>query len=229
MHLHFPAGSHVLFQGDSITDGGRDRGRHLDTGGPREPNAALGHSYVYLVAARAAAQSPGHRWRFTNRGVGGDKVTDLAARWRTDTLDERPDVLSVLVGVNDAWRVVEGDSDDLDADRFRTTYDALLTRTREPLPRLRIVLCEPFSLPGGPSPDFDDALAAQVLLRQKAVAELAAEHRAELVRLQPVFDEAARRAPAAHWIHDGVHPTHAGNQLLADAWITAVAAARPAR
>lgn len=226
MPLHFPAGSHVLFQGDSITDGGRDRdpyAAHTDV------NAALGHSYVYLIAARAAAQSPGHRWRITNRGVSGDKVTELAARWQHDILDQTPDVLSILIGVNDAWRVVEGDSDDLDADGFRATYDALLTRTREALPRLRIVLCEPFCLPSGPSTDFDEALAAQVLLRQKAVAALAAAHGVELVRFQPVFDEAARRAPAAHWVYDGVHPTHAGHQLLADAWINAVATGRPAR
>ncbi|GAA4891454.1 SGNH/GDSL hydrolase family protein [Streptomyces coeruleoprunus] len=222
---HFPAGSHILFQGDSITDGGRLRypGPHADT------NAALGHSYVYLIAARAAAQAPGHRWRFTNRGVSGDKVTELAARWRTDTLDLAPDVLSVLIGVNDAWRVVDGESGDMDADGFRAAYDALLTRTREALPALRIVLCEPFCLPTGTDDSFDEALAAQVLIRQKIVAELAAAHRTEFLRLQPVFDDAARRAPAAHWIHDGVHPTHAGNQLLADSWLSAVASARPGR
>ncbi|CAL9589793.1 SGNH/GDSL hydrolase family protein [Streptomyces sp. enrichment culture] len=223
MPLNVPAGSHLLFQGDSITDGDRDRGPHTHV------NAALGHGYVYLVAARAAARAPGHRWRFTNRGVSGDKVSDLAARWQADTLDMDPDVLSVLIGVNDAWRVVDGESDDLDADGFRTVYDALLTRTRLALPDTRLLLCEPFSLPGGADADFDAALAAQVQLRQKAVAELAAAHGAELVRLQPVFDEAARRAPATHWIFDGVHPTPAGHQLLADAWVSAAGAGPHAR
>ncbi|WP_149181644.1 SGNH/GDSL hydrolase family protein [Streptomyces sp. TRM49041] len=223
MPLHVPAGSHILFQGDSITDSGRDRHPYADV------NAALGHGYVYLVAARAAARAPGHRWRITNRGVSGDKVPELAARWQADTLELAPDVLSVLVGVNDAWRVVDGDSGDIDADGFRGAYDALLARTRQTLPELRIVLCEPFCLPSGPGSDFDEALAAQVLLRQQIVAELATAHRAELVRLQTVFDEAARRAPAAHWIHDGVHPTAAGHQLLADAWISAVAAGPPER
>ncbi|KUH39608.1 MULTISPECIES: SGNH/GDSL hydrolase family protein [Streptomyces] len=223
MPLHVPAGSHILFQGDSVTDGGRDRSADADV------NAALGHGYVHLVAARATARAPGHRWRFTNRGVAGDKVAELAARWQTDALDPAPDLLSILVGVNDAWRVVDGECGDIDAQGFHTAYDALLTRTRQALPHVRIVLCEPFSLPSGPGSDFDEALAAQVLLRQKVVAELAAAHRVEPVRLQPVFDEAARRAPAAHWLHDGVHPTPAGHQLLADAWISAVAAGPPAR
>ncbi|MFG3497535.1 SGNH/GDSL hydrolase family protein [Streptomyces sp. NPDC047928] len=223
MPLHFPPGSHVLFQGDSITDAGRSREPEGD------PNGLLGHGYAYLVVARAAARCPGHRWRFTNRGVSGDKVTDLAARWGTDTLDQAPDVLSVLVGVNDAWRVVDGESDDLAAERFRKTYDALLTRTREALPATRLILCEPFCLPCGPGRDFEAALAAQVQLRQKIVTELAGVHGAELVRFQPVFDEAARRAPATHWIFDGVHPTPAGHQLMAEAWISAVADGRPAR
>ncbi|WP_228981136.1 SGNH/GDSL hydrolase family protein [Streptomyces sp. DH12] len=223
MPLHVPAGSHILFQGDSVTDCGRDRSAGADV------NAALGHGYVHLVAARATARAPGHRWRFSNRGAAGDKIAELAARWQADTLDPAPDLLSVLVGVNDAWRVVDGECGDIDADGFHAAYDALLTRTRQALPDARIVLCEPFSLPGGPDSDFDEALAAQVLLRQKAVAELAAAHRAEHVRLQPVFDEAARRAPAVHWLYDGVHPTPAGHQLLADAWISAVAAGPPAR
>ncbi|MCP9943560.1 SGNH/GDSL hydrolase family protein [Streptomyces somaliensis] len=223
MPLNVPAGSHILFQGDSITDGGRDRRPHADV------NAALGHGYVYLVAARVATRAPGHRWRVTNRGVGGDKVTELAVRWQSDALDPAPDVLSVLVGVNDAWRVVDGESCDIDADGFRAVYDILLTRTRRALPTTRVLLCEPFCLPGGPDTDFDEALAAQVQLRQHAVAELAAAHHVELVRLQPVFDEALRRAPAAHWIHDGVHPTPAGHQLLADAWVSAVAAGPPGR
>ncbi|MFE1578873.1 SGNH/GDSL hydrolase family protein [Streptomyces fradiae] len=232
MPLNVPAGSRLLFQGDSLTDSGRDRGRDRDPGlGPEraDANASLGHGYVYLVAARATARAPGHRWRFTNRGVSGDGIADLAARWRTDTLERAPDVLSVLVGVNDARRVVEGDCWDIDADRFRGAYDELIARTRRALPATRLLLCEPFCLPAGRDPDFDAALAAQVQKRQKAVADLAAAHRAELVRLQPVFDEALRRAPAAHWSQDGVHPTPAGHQLLADAWVSAVAAGPHAR
>src|SRR5665213_406766 len=86
-------GTTFLFQGDSITDG--NRSRNMDW------NHVLGHGYAYLIAARLWFDLPHKGFHFFNRGVSGNTVTDLAARWDNDTIALKPDVLSILVGVND--------------------------------------------------------------------------------------------------------------------------------
>ncbi|MEU0092529.1 SGNH/GDSL hydrolase family protein [Kribbella sp. NPDC006257] len=208
------AGSLVVFQGDSITHGGR---------GPSEdPNHILGHSYPFLIAAEAAARYPEHGWQFVNRGVSGDTVADLAARWDLDALDHRPDVLSILVGVNDVGEVMEGKSDDSSGVAFRSAYRALLERTREALPSVRLVLGEPFYLPTSPRPELRETWAALVTAYAAIVRDLAGAYSATFVPYQRALDAAATRAPAEHWIWDGIHPTYAGQRILADTWIDAV-------
>src|SRR3954466_4147847 len=89
----FPAGARILFQGDSITDG--NRGRTAD------PNHILGHGYAFIIAAKYAAQFPAQHLTFINRGISGNKVSDLAKRWTSDALLLKPTVLSILIGIND--------------------------------------------------------------------------------------------------------------------------------
>ena len=209
-----PAGSLVLFQGDSITHGGR---------GPTEdPNHVLGHSYPFLIAAEAAARHPERGWRFVNRGVSGDTVTDLATRWQRDALDHRPDVLGILIGVNDVADVMDGKSDDSSGAAFRSAYRSLLERTQQALPSVRLVLGEPFYLPTSPSPALRETWAALVATHAAIVRELADAHGATFVPYQQALDAAATRAPAEHWIWDGIHPTYAGQHILATTWIEAV-------
>ncbi|TWD82697.1 lysophospholipase L1-like esterase [Kribbella amoyensis] len=205
----------MLFQGDSITHGGR---------GPTEdPNHVLGHSYPFLIAADAAARYPAMRWRFVNRGVSGDSVADLAARWPADAVDLRPDVLSILVGINDVNQIMNGASDDVDGHRFRTTYEALLERTRAELPDVLLVLGEPFYLPTSPVL-ADRAKWADLVTGHAAIArELASEYGAVFVPYQRAMNVAVSRAPAEYWIWDGIHPTYAGQRVLADAWLEAFA------
>lgn len=198
----FAPGTRVLFQGDSITDG--NRGRSAD------PNHILGHGYVFITAARHGAAFPEAKLEFMNRGVSGNTVLDLEKRWQKDTLDLKPDVLSILVGVNDRRGV--------SMEQFEQVYDKLLTEAKAANPKLKLVLCEPFFLnhlataPADVSPDGD------IVKRQAIVAKLAAKHGAALVHFQKALDEACKRAPASHWIWDDVHPTYAGHQILADEW-----------
>lgn len=203
----FPAHTRVLFQGDSITD--MNRGRSED------PNHILGHSYAFIIAAKAAATYPERDVVFINRGVSGNTVKDLDARWQTDTLELKPDVLSILIGVNDLGSGVT-------AADFESGYDQLLARTKTALPHVRLVLCEPFGLPTGSIKSRWDTYRGQLAERQAVVARLALKYHATLVRLQSAFDAACKRASADHWIWDGVHPTYAGQQILADAWVRAV-------
>jgi len=203
----FKEGDRILFQGDSITDMGRGRGA--------DPNHVLGHSYVFIIGAKYGAMFPERHLTFLNRGVSGNKVSDMAARWKADTLDLRPDILSILIGVND----LNGGVSEEDYER---QYDQLLAQTVTALPKLRLVLCEPFGLPTGKKKDNWDAYHAQLAKRQAIVAKLAVKYHAAFVPLQRTYDDACGRAPADYWIWDGVHPTFCGQQLLADAWVRVV-------
>ena len=116
-----------LFQGDSITDG--NRGRNDD------PNHILGHGYCFAVSSRIGADFPQYGFQFINRGISGNTVSDLEKRWQTDTLDLKPDVLSLLVGINDVNALVDNRENAMDAKAFEATYRKLLSSCREQNPR----------------------------------------------------------------------------------------------
>jgi lysophospholipase L1-like esterase len=198
-----PTSPRILFQGDSITDGNRGRGPDL--------NHVHGHGYVYLIAARNGAGAPSQNTTFLNRGVSGNTVLDLSKRWAKDTLELKPDVLSVLIGVNDSSKGVPPET-------FEKTYDELLTAARAANPKLRLVLCEPFLGASGPAIDKSPGRRERLALLVPVVRRLAEKHGATLVDFQKVFDEALLRTPSSYWIWDGVHPTTAGHQLMADEW-----------
>jgi lysophospholipase L1-like esterase len=209
----FVEGARILFQGDSITDG--NRGRSTD------PNHILGHGYQFIIAARYGDELAERNLTFINRGISGNRVGDLAQRWQKDTLDLRPDVLSILVGINDLGRGVS-------AEDYERQYDQLLADTVKALPQVKLVLCEPFGLPVAAKKDVWPAYRKELEARQAIVARLALKYHAADVKCQQAFDDASRRAPADHWIWDAVHPTYAGHQVLADAWIRTVRAYWPA-
>ena len=190
----FTPGARILFQGDSITDG--NRGRSAD------PNHILGHGYVFIIAAKYGAAFPELKLDFINRGVSGNTVLDLEKRWQKDTLELKPDVLSILVGVNDGGVPLV---------QYEQVYDKILTQAKTANPRIKLVLCAPFVKPTG-------KVHEDIRKRGEIVARLAKKHNAALVQFQPVFDEAAKRAPADYWIWDNVHPTYRGHQLMADEW-----------
>jgi lysophospholipase L1-like esterase len=199
----------VLFQGDSITDGGRDRAAAA-------PNvaAALGTGYPLLVASALLRAYPERGLRFYNRGVSGNKVPELQARWEADALALAPDVLSVLVGVNDFWHKRLNGYAGTVAD-YETQYVALLEATCRALPGVRLVVLEPFVLRAGVVdetwfPEFDE--------RRATAARVARRVGATFVPLQAQFDELAARTTPAYWAADGVHPTPAGHALIAERW-----------
>jgi lysophospholipase L1-like esterase len=200
-------GNIILFQGDSITDG--NRGRSAD------PNHILGHGYAFIIAAKYGDQLAERNLTFVNRGISGNTVSDLAERWQNDTLDSKPDILSILVGVNDA-------SMSIPAEQYEVNYDKLLQDTISALPQVRFVLCEPFTLPGAGHAGDWDSWRANIQGKQDAVAGLALKYNAPVVRFQKAFDEACKRAPAEYWIWDTIHPTYAGHQVMADEWVRAI-------
>ncbi len=202
----------VEFQGDSITDGGRWR-----TG--QDFNHIMGQDYGYILAGELGAAFPNRDLTFVNRGISGDRVLDLAARWQQDTLALRPNVLSVLVGINDT--LATGDRAE-SVEQFEATYDKLLAQTIAELPGVKIVLGEPFLLPVGKHRTNYEAELAEVRKRQQVVAGLAAKYRLAEVHYQALMDSATLHAPPDHWSWDGVHPTYAGHWLMAQEWLRVV-------
>lgn len=203
----FGPGARILFQGDSITDG--NRGRNSDL------NHILGHGYQALIASRFDADVPERNLLFINRGISGNRVSDLLGRWQTDAIDLKPDILSILIGVNDLNSGVL-------AEEYERQYDQLLADTVKAMPHIKLVLCEPFGLPVGGKKDNWETYRAELAARQAIVARLAEKYHAPVVHFQRIFDDAVRRAPADYWIWDGVHPTYAGHQLMADEWVRTV-------
>jgi lysophospholipase L1-like esterase len=205
----------VLFQGDSITDGGRQR-----TGS--DFNHVMGQDYAYILAAGIGSESPERELAFVNRGVSGDRVPDLEARWQADTIALHPQLLSILVGVNDL--IAEGDRAQT-VEQFEAAYDHLLAETIAALPGTKIVLGQPFLMPVGKRKALYPTLMPEMKKRQAAVDRLAAKYRLPVVRYQDAFDAACAKASAEHWSWDGIHPTYAGHGLMAREWLKTVDAA----
>ncbi len=200
----------ILFQGDSITDAGRDRNN-------QSPNNSrgLGDGYPVLVAGHLLSKHAASKPTIHNRGISGNKVPDLTNRWQADCLDLKPDVLSILIGVNDIWHKLNGKYAGTVAD-YETGFRELLEKTRSELPKTRIMICEPFVLRCGAIndkwfPEFDE---------RRAVAKKLAESMSlDFVPFQTMFDEATEIAPPNYWAGDGVHPTLAGHSLMANKWL----------
>ncbi|HEY3369383.1 MAG TPA: SGNH/GDSL hydrolase family protein [Prolixibacteraceae bacterium] len=207
-------GKVILFQGDSITDG--NRGRSTD------PNHIMGHGYAFSIASRWGAEYPEKGLTFINKGISGNKIVDLAARWQKDTLDLKPDVLSILVGVNDSSSVVFKREPIITVEKYEEGYRSLIEQTKAQFPEIVLVLCEPFILPVGKVKENWEAYQADMVQRQDVVRKLAQQYVAIFIGLQKVFDKACQEAPADYWIWDGVHPTVAGHELITQEWIRLV-------
>jgi lysophospholipase L1-like esterase len=211
-----------LFQGDSITDGnwglnGSSQRNYTDG------NHILGHGYVFAIAARIGADFPRAGFNFHNRGMSGHSVSDLEKRWDTDTLALKPDVLSMLAGINDVAAVFHGLVDAYDAESFENRYRGLLQQCRDANPDMLFVLGTPFIYPVGTYREQWDFWSRETELRAEAVRTLAEEFDAVLVDYPKMFEKAVCSAPVEHWTWDGCHPTVAGHELMAREWIRQVA------
>ncbi|WP_256009149.1 SGNH/GDSL hydrolase family protein [Desertivirga xinjiangensis] len=215
-NLHLPEKNlRFLFQGDSITDG--NRGRNND------PNHIMGHGYANLIASRIAADFPKNAFSFFNRGISGNKVPDLQARWQTDTLDLKPDVLSLLVGINDVGAMVNKPESAKTTEQFESGYRDLLQQVRTLNNNTLLVLGLPFVYPLGNVKAKFDIWKPEVERRKLVVKKLASEFDAVLVDFPSVFEKAFKDRAAEYWVWDGVHPTIAGHELMAREWIRQVA------
>jgi len=209
MQTRIENNARVLFQGDSITDAG------WQTEGPD----GLGAGYALMVAAWFQAAYPEKNVTFLNRGLSGNRAQDLEARWQKDCLDLKPTWVSIMIGINDTWRRYDS-NDPTSAESYEASCRNILTAVKTKL-QAGLILLEPFVLP---VPEDRKHWRVDLDPRIHIVRRLAVEFSAILVPLDGIFAAAATKQPPAFWAADGVHPSRAGNALIAQSWLRAVKA-----
>lgn len=203
----------ILFQGDSITDAGRNR----------QASESMGIGYANMAAGWLGVEYPG-QYRCLNRGIGGNRITDLYARIREDLINLKPDVVSILIGVNDVWSDVS-DNMGTSAEKFEMIYRLILQEIREELPNTKILLMGPYVLEGKGTCNTDEYphrwefMRDGVAVLDKIVQKIAKDMDLAYVSVQDAFDEALKKAPVEHWVYEGVHPLPAGYEVIKRQWL----------
>ncbi len=200
----------ILFQGDSITDAGRNR----------EDDSAPGVGYARFVKAQLGFKEPG-KHEFINRGISGNRIVDIYARMRTDIINLNPDVMSILIGVNDVWHEFEKSPNGVPADKFYKFYDMLIEEVKEALPDLKIMILEPFVMKGSGTEAYFDEFKCEVEKRAAMSKKIAEKYGIPYIELQAGFNKLAELAEPTYWLYDGVHPTPMGHQFITNQWMDA--------
>lgn len=203
----------ILFQGDSITDCGRNRNNFFD----------LGNGYPNLVKASLGFDNPAE-YEFINRGVSGNRIVDLYARIKADFINLKPDYASIYIGVNDTWHEI-GNQNGVATDKFEKIYTMLIDEVKAACPEIKLIIIAPYVLEGVSTcnteeiPDRLEIFKKDVAEKAGVAKKIAEEYGLPLIELQPAFDEACAKAPAEYWTADGVHPTSCGHEIIKRLWI----------
>jgi lysophospholipase L1-like esterase len=202
----------ILFQGDSITDCGRSR----------DGDGYVGCGYPLLVKASLGCENPGE-YEFINRGISGNRIVDVYARIKADIINLKPDYLSIYIGVNDVWHEL-GSGNGVATPKFEKIYSMMLEEIMEACPNTKIFLIAPFVIKGTGTFNAEDtsyweAFVPDVQSKIAAVKRIGERFGLPVIELQPVFDEACKKAPESYWTADGVHPTPMGHELIKKLWL----------
>jgi len=199
----------ILFQGDSITDAGRSR----------DCDDARGIGYPTLVAAELGCDYP-DEYKFINKGISGNRIVDLYARIKADIINLKPDVMSILIGINDIWHEL-GSNNGVAPEKFEKIYNMLIEEVKAELPDIRIIILEPFVLKACATEGNWEAFRKGAEANAAAAKRVAEKNGLEFVPLMKIFDEAEKKAPASYWLLDGVHPAAMGHEIIKREWIKA--------
>lgn len=209
----------ILFQGDSITDAGRER----------EWIYSWGKSYPFLVEAELGYEKP-TEYEYINRGISGNRIVDLYARMKEDIVNLKPDYISFLIGVNDVWHEF-GNHRGVDAEKYEKIYTMLIEEIKEALPKVKIMILEPFCLRATATenteeePDKWNIFSSEVRKRAEKAKKVAEKFDLPFVTLQDKFDKVseltADTVGNSYWLWDGVHPTPKGHEVIKREWMKA--------
>lgn len=205
----------ILFQGDSITDCGRNR----------DDFYGMGVGYPLFAKASLGTEFP-QEYEFINRGISGNRIVDLYARIKSDFINLKPDYASIFIGVNDTWHEINWQNG-VDTAKFETIYTMLIDEIKAACPETKIIIISPFVLEGAGTcnteeiPDKYEKFRIDVAQKAEVCKKLAEKYGFPLIELQPVFDAACEKAPASYWTADGVHPTACGHEMIKTLWLEA--------
>jgi acyl-CoA thioesterase I len=202
-------GDTVLFIGDSITDA--DRNSHA--------YRPFGFGYVHFAANYLLGKYLDYNLSIINTGISGNTIRDLKSRWQEDCLDHNPDILSILIGVNDVWRQFATEEElpfAVQLDEYKTIYAELLTSVKRKC-NSQIVICEPFMF----CDDYNNPMFAHLRRYIEAVHRIADDFDAILVPLQKAIDERIKEVPPQNWSLDMVHPEVWAHAWIAQQWLIA--------
>lgn len=197
----------ILFQGDSITDSERSRTEPIN----------MGYGYATLVTGEIGYEYPGE-YITINRGISGNRIVDLYARIKADIINLKPDILSILIGVNDILHEA-GVQNGVSADKYYRIYSMLIEEIIEALPSVKIMILEPFVLLGSATKTHWEEISKGVKERAVKAKEVAEKYGLPFITLQDKFDKAVQTTSNEYWLVDGVHPSVAGHELIKREWI----------
>lgn len=198
----------ILFQGDSITDAGRNR----------EDYHNLGFGYPKYAAAKLKSKMPATDFEFIDLGISGHKVEDLKNRWQSDCVDIAPDLMSILIGVNDTWHHA-GDKSWIPNDVFEADYRQILEDAKK-IQGIKIIMMEPFLLPAEDKEFFREDLDPKIQIIRKLAREYADAYipldGLLMARSVNIADKASMSMGG-----DGVHPSETTADFIGGLWAEA--------
>ncbi len=201
----------LLFFGDSLTDMGRNRKPGMKYA------SSYGVGFVFHIASKLMSEEPG-TYEIINRGIGGNKITSLYRRYKNDVIKEEPDVVTILVGVNDLfgkYRLPPGFG--VTVERYKKIYIKMIEDIKNSLPNIKVILMEPFYLEGRLIKRYLKKFE-ELKEYSKAVEEVAKETHSEYIPLQEMFNNVGKDNPS-NYLYDGLHTTPAGALLIAEKWL----------
>ena len=199
----------ILLIGDSITDMCRNREADFHP-------SSYGVGYPIFIEGQLAKDYP-NQHHVINKGISGNRVVDVYARIKIDCWNHNPDVVSILLGVNDVWHEVDGNNG-VSIDRFEKVYRMLLQDTKKALPNAKIIVMEPFILKGEAVEKVWDGML-EVKEYAKVVKKLAQEENCLFLPLQETMDQVSDQHGIAYCLYDGVHPSIVGGKIIAEKWL----------
>ena len=205
MALPLSRDSRWIFVGDSITDSGR-----------RQCPESVGLGYVRDVRDWLRASLPAQAPQIINKGISGSTMSDLRRRWEEDVIADNPQLVSILIGINDVLHGLGGRNAGTSIENYRENYADILGRLKNALPQVAIVLCEPTAIWSPASAAGNEILKPFVETVQHAGVEFSAR---SVVPLHRAFEKAVSERPDIDWLLDGVHPSSSGHMLIARSWL----------
>lgn len=196
----------ILFQGDSVTDAGRDRSQSSD----------MGFGYPKYASAMIEDAFPDIDFAFVNLGISGNRTEDLVARMQSDFIEIQPDIVSIMIGINDVWHHYDFSCTYTSNEAFAHNYTTLLEEIKQKT-NAKIMIIQPFLMDVPDKQQLKDELAE----KQEIVKALAERYADVYLPMHEIF-QADETQDKTVYAADGVHPTEDGACLIAQKYLEAI-------